>query len=287
MTEVVGDPRALRSACDAYRSAGHRVGLVPTMGALHPGHLTLINAARAAGATRTVVSIFVNPLQFAPNEDLDRYPRSFETDLARCEELAVDLIYAPDEAAMYPAGFQTQVRVQQTTRGLESERRPTHFEGVTTVVAKLFNATGPCLAAFGKKDYQQWRTISAMVRDLDMPVEVLGCPTAREADGLAISSRNRYLDAAQRDKAGAIIRGLRAADAAYREGEREVAALVALARAPVEQAFDSIDYVAAADADTLRPLSEAPADRVVLLVAALMGKTRLIDNAVLGHDTLA
>jgi len=283
MTEVIADPRALHARCEQWRRAGQRVGLVPTMGALHDGHLSLVQAARQAGAGPVVVSIFVNPLQFAAHEDLGAYPRTFAADLERLAPLDVDAVYAPTPDAMYPAGFQSHVDVDEVVKHFEGEHRPTHFRGVTTVVSKLFNAVGPCVATFGKKDYQQWRVIERMALDLDMPVQVLGCPIVREADGLAMSSRNRYLDGAQRTRALALYRGLQAAQAAFEAGERDVTALEALARAPVSQAFDAIDYVRLADARLLCPLSGRVPGPAVLLMAARLGSTRLIDNLELGH----
>jgi len=289
MTPVVREPRALRDACDELRAAGHRIGFVPTMGALHAGHMSLCDAVREHGATHVVVSVFVNPLQFGPKEDFTKYPRTFADDERLCRDHGVSLIYAPARDAMYGAGFQSHVEVEQLTTQFDGAARPGHFRGVTTVVTKLFNALGPCVAAFGRKDYQQWRVIERMARDLDMPVEVLGCPIRREPDGLALSSRNRYLDAEQRGRATAIVQGLRAADAAYRRGERGVAALEGLARAPLAERFDAIDYVALADAESLAPLAAPSAElqsSAVLLVAARLGATRLIDNAVLGKDNL-
>lgn len=286
MPEIVHTPRDLFAATEAFRKRGERVGLVPTMGALHEGHISLVSAVRAAGATRAVVTIFVNPMQFGPTEDLAKYPRTFQEDMQRCGAANVDVIYAPEPSTMYPAGFQTHVEVERVTQVLEGAARPTHFRGVTTVVAKLFNAAGPCVAAFGRKDYQQWRTIERMVRDLDMPIEVLGCPIMREPDGLAMSSRNRYLSADQRQRAVAIQRGLCAASAAFARGEREVAALERLIRDPVEQAFDSIDYVTIADADELVAAGASAPPHCVALVAARIGQTRLIDNAVLGRECL-
>lgn len=283
MTDVVRTPRALRAACDAWRAQGRRVGLVPTMGALHVGHLSLIDAARARGADRIVVSIFVNPLQFGPTEDLARYPRTFDADLAYCTERGVDVVYAPDAAAMYPVGFQTHVDVERLTQDLEGAERPTHFRGVTTVVAKLFHATGPCVACFGRKDYQQLRVVAAMARDLDMPVEIVECPIVREPDGLALSSRNRYLDPAQRVRALALHRGLRAADAAWRDGERAGERLEALARGALERDLDAVDYAVLAGADDLVRIAGRAEGRVVLLVAGRLGATRLLDNAVLGE----
>ncbi len=286
MTDVVHEPRALREACDQLRASDARVGLVPTMGALHDGHLSLFAATREAGATRVVVSVFVNPTQFGEGEDFDKYPRTLEQDVELCRERGVDLVYAPPVDGMYPEGFETHVEVERATARFEGAHRPTHFRGVTTVVTKLFNAVGPCVAAFGRKDYQQWRVLWRMARDLDMPVEVLGCPIVREPDGLAMSSRNRYLDAGERQRATAIVQGLRAADAAYRDGEREVARLEALARAPVQADFDRIDYIAVVGAESLEPCTGTAGDDVVVLCAAQLGQTRLIDNARLGRDRL-
>jgi pantoate--beta-alanine ligase len=289
MSALVHAPNALRDRCDDLRKAGQRIGFVPTMGALHAGHISLCQAARGRGAQHVIVSIFVNPLQFGPTEDFGRYPRTLEQDLALCRQNGVDLVYTPDVQSMYAAGFQTHVEVEQLVQGFEGAARPTHFRGVTTVVAKLFNAVGPCIAAFGRKDYQQWRVIERMASDLDMPVEVLGCPILREPDGLALSSRNRYLDPGQRQRAVAIFQGLKAADAAYRAGERAPDALAALARAPIAKSFDSIDYVSVANGETLRSISPDAAEPApwVLLVSARLGGTRLIDNVVLGQDTLA
>ncbi|HKP64639.1 MAG TPA: pantoate--beta-alanine ligase [Polyangiales bacterium] len=286
MPQIIELPRALFAATEQYRAAGQRVGLVPTMGALHEGHMSLVAAVRAAGATRVVLSIFVNPLQFGQNEDLAKYPRTFAEDLLRCERHGVDLVYAPQREGMYPGGFQSHVEVERVTLPFEGAARPTHFRGVTTVVCKLFNATGPCVAAFGRKDYQQWRTIQRMVDDLDLSVDVLGCPIARESDGLAMSSRNRYLNEDQRGRAAAIHRGLQAASRAFAAGLRERAELERLARAPIEAAFDAIDYVAVADAEDLTREGPTCGDSSVLLVAARLGSTRLIDNCRLGEECL-
>lgn len=283
MTLVVEDRGALHALCEDARHRGLRVGFVPTMGALHDGHLSLVDAARGAGAKFVVMSIFVNPLQFGPNEDFSKYPRTFDQDLALCKGRKVDVVYVPDGRAMYPAGYQTHVEVSELTKRFEGEARPTHFRGVTTVVMKLFAAVGPCVAAFGRKDFQQWRVIERMARDLDLPVDVLGCPIAREPDGLALSSRNRYLDPGQRNRATAIHRGISAADAAYRAGERDPNKLEAIARAIIAPSFDAIDYVTVADAETLAPPAQ-PLDRpAVMLVVARMGATRLLDNRILGE----
>jgi pantoate--beta-alanine ligase len=286
MVRVIEKAADLLSVCDGYRRRGERVGLVPTMGALHRGHLSLVEAARRAGATRTVLTIFVNPTQFGAGEDLDRYPRTMKDDLERCEQAGVDLVYAPEVKAVYPPGFQTFVQVEELTAEYEGRFRPTHFRGVTTIVTKLFHAAGPCLAAFGRKDYQQWRVIERMARDLDLPVEIMGCPTVREEDGLAMSSRNRYLDPGERERALAIYRGLCAAGRAFESGEREAAVLERLASDPVQEAFDRIDYVALADARTLARCQARIVEPAVVLVAAHIGQTRLIDNAVLGEDRL-
>jgi pantoate--beta-alanine ligase len=286
MTEQIDSPRALFERTDALRRKGERIGFVPTMGALHDGHLSLIDALRAAGATRIVVSIFVNPLQFGPNEDLAKYPRTLAADLAGCAARGVDIAYTPTPAAMYPSGFQTHVEVEQISLEHEGPLRPGHFRGVATVVTKLFNAAGPCIAAFGRKDYQQLQVITRMVRDLDLPVEILPCPTLREPDGLAMSSRNRYLSPEQRTRATAIYRGMQAASAAFARGERDTRALLALAEAQIAATFDSCDYITVAQAHTLASAPARADDSSVMLVAARLGSTRLIDNCLLGRECL-
>jgi pantoate--beta-alanine ligase len=283
VTEIIHDPRALFARCEVARKASHRVGFVPTMGALHDGHMSLVDQCAKHGATFTVLSIFVNPLQFGQNEDLGRYPRTFDADLAHCAEHKVDVVYAPSPELMYPRGFQTHVEVEQLTTRLEGSFRPTHFRGVTTVVAKLFAAVGSCVALFGRKDYQQWRTLERMTRDLDLPVELVGAPIVREPDGLAMSSRNRYLDETARARALGIVEGLRAAYDAHDAGERSPGELARLVHERVAERFDRIDYVEATHPETLAPL-EGPAEELVLLVAAHLGGTRLIDNLHLGHD---
>ncbi|HEX5655749.1 MAG TPA: pantoate--beta-alanine ligase [Polyangiales bacterium] len=281
MAQIIRDARELFERCEHARREGARVGFVPTMGALHDGHLALVDEATRRGATLRVVSIFVNPLQFGVNEDFGRYPRTLEADVERCEARGVELIYSPPPERMYPPGFQTHVEVEQVTQRWEGTFRPTHFRGVTTVVTKLLLAVGPSIAVFGRKDFQQFKTLSRLVQDLDIPVELVGMPTVREADGLALSSRNRYLAPSERERALAIARGLRKAYDAYASGQR--AGLAELARAEIEAAFDRIDYVEAVHPDTLEPL-ETPSDAQLILVAAHVGKTRLIDNLWLGHD---
>lgn len=282
MTSVVENARELFEQCEAARRRGLRVGLVPTMGALHDGHLSLVRSAAERGAGFRVLSIFVNPLQFGPHEDFGRYPRTFDADLARCRAAGVDLVYAPAASAMYPDGFSSQVEVRGLSERFEGAFRPGHFRGVCTVVLKLWNAVGACVSLFGRKDYQQWRVLSQLARDLDLPVEVVGAPIVREPDGLAMSSRNRYLEAAQRTRALAIVQGLRAAHDAYAGGEREPGRLADIAREPIAAAFDRIDYVDAARPSTLEPATAA--EPPVILVAAHLGNTRLIDNLELGVD---
>lgn len=286
--EVLRTVAALRARCDEARARGARVGFVPTMGALHDGHIALALEARARVGPSGLVatSIFVNPTQFAPTEDLSKYPRTLDADLARCADAGVDVVFAPAVDEMYPDGDQTRVRVSGVSAPLEGEFRPTHFEGVATVVARLFNAAGPCVAVFGRKDYQQYRVITRMVRDLMIPVEVVGHRTIREADGLAMSSRNRFLSAEDRARAAKIPAALREALRAWDAGERSVRALEARAGDVLRGAVDAVDYVAVRDAEDLSALPEEVPEgrRAVLAVAARVGATRLIDNAVLGED---
>jgi pantoate--beta-alanine ligase len=283
--KVIRTLERFRRACDQARTAGKRVALVPTMGALHDGHLELVRKARAH-ADFVAVSIFVNPTQFGPNEDLDRYPRTFEQDAARCADAAVDVVFAPEANDVYPPGDETRVRVGGVAHALCGAHRPGHFEGVATIVTKLFVLTGPCAGIFGRKDYQQLQVIGRVVRDLLLPVEIIGVPTVREPDGLALSSRNRYLDAATRERALAIPRGLSQAAVAFQRGERHAGLLRDLAATLITAAADRVDYVELADPETVVPIDAAAviADRALLAVAARFGSTRLIDNVVLGED---
>ena len=260
------------------------MAFVPTMGALHEGHLSLAREARRR-ADFVVCSIFVNPTQFGPNEDFGRYPRDLEGDVAKLGAL-VDLVFAPQVEEMYPAGERTRVRVEGLTEHLCGPHRPGHFDGVTTVVAKLFSAVGPSVAVFGKKDYQQLAVLRRMARDLLMPVEVVGHPTVREPDGLAMSSRNAYLSAEERARALTLSEGLSAASRAFAAGERSSGVLRGLALAPVAAVATSIDYVTVADADALVPFADEARvpERAVVAVACRVGATRLIDNVVLGED---
>lgn len=282
---VVNGPEEARALCDAARARGERVGLVPTMGALHEGHLSLVREARKH-ADFVLCSIFVNPTQFGPNEDFARYPRDLAADVARLEGVRASAVFAPEVAAMYPPGDETRVHVGPLAAHLCGPHRPGHFEGVATVVTKLFAIAGPCVAVFGKKDYQQLAILRRIAVDLFMPVKVVGFPIVREADGLAMSSRNAYLSAEERARALSLSRGLAAAARAFASGERRAGALRELAHAEVARAATSVDYVAVADADALVPFDDG-ADvgaRAVIAIACRIGKTRLIDNVVLGED---
>lgn len=274
--QIVRSPDALRAAVAALREGGDTVALVPTMGALHAGHRALI-AEAGRHAARVVVSIFVNPTQFGPDEDLAAYPRDEAADIAALEAAGCDLLWAPPVAAMYPDGFATTVSVAGVTDWLEGRARPGHFTGVATIVAKLFNQVRPDVAIFGEKDFQQLATVRRLVRDLDLPVEIVGVPTVREADGLALSSRNAYLGADERRAAVALPAALRSAAVAIRTGEPVATALEEARRRLTAAGFGGIDYVALCDAATLAPVDRlaAPAR---LLAAARIGRTRLIDN---------
>ena len=282
--EVVREPSAIKALVEDLRRDGRTIALVPTMGYLHDGHLSLLRAARAR-ADVVILTLFVNPTQFGPNEDLDRYPRDEDGDLAKARACGVDVAFLPSAAAMYPPGAQTFVTVRELELPLCGERRPGHFTGVATIVTKLLNLTRPHLALFGQKDYQQLAVIRRLVRDLDLGVEIVGLPIVREPDGLAMSSRNVYLTPTLRTQALALSQGLAAAEAAVAAGERDTAALCALARAPLAAAPDArIDYVELRDADDLTALPRL--DRPgVLAIAAFLGTTRLIDNRVLSPAT--
>jgi pantoate--beta-alanine ligase len=257
------------------------VGLVPTMGYLHEGHLSLIRRAKAE-CESVVVSIFVNPTQFGANEDLSKYPRDFKRDLELIEPLSVDLVWNPTPEIMYPTGYQTWVEVDALTRPLEGSIRTSHFKGVTTVVAKLFNAVQPHKAYFGQKDAQQAAVIRQMTRDLNFPIDVIVCPTTREADGLAMSSRNKYLEGADRPAATILFRALSAAKSAYEGGERNAEKLRAVMKDTLAtETRAQPQYVSCADYDTLEEL-EVVSGKSLLSMAVLIGKTRLIDNFVLG-----
>ena len=273
--QVIRDREALAAALDALRTDGARVAFVPTMGALHAGHIALIEAAKRPG-TKVVASIFVNPKQFGPNEDLGRYPRREQSDLRMLTEAGCDLVWMPGVEVMYPEGHATTIHVAGVSEGYDGESRPGHFDGVATVVAKLFNQVKPDAAYFGEKDFQQLAVIRRMVADLDFGIEIVGVPTQRDDDGLALSSRNIYLDEEQRAKAVALLRALGVAARAIGRGE-DAATVLGDARATLTAAGFEVDYVALADAETLaaNPAADRPRR---LLAAARMGSTRLIDN---------
>jgi pantoate--beta-alanine ligase len=276
--QIVDTVEGLRAARAALKG---RVGLVPTMGALHAGHLSLVEQARA-DCDAVTVSIFINPAQFGPNEDLNRYPRDLPGDLAALEKAGADVVFTPTPDLMYPPGYQTWIDVTEVTRGLEGERRPGHFRGVATVVAKLFNLFQPQAAYFGQKDAQQAAVLKRLVRDLNFPLEMVICPTLREADGLAMSSRNAYLNPEQRRAAGVLYRALSAAEEVYAAGQREpnslrTAMLDVLRAEPLAEP----EYVSVADARSLRELDEPSGAPVLVSMAVRIGTTRLIDNLLL------
>ncbi len=268
---------SFRAALDEVRHGGAEVGLVPTMGYLHDGHLSLMRRSADDGAV-TAVTIFVNPLQFGPNEDLASYPRDLDRDLELCRGVGADHVFAPDLEEMYRRPMLTTVSVAELGESMEGSARPTHFDGVTTVVAKLFGIAGPCRAYFGEKDFQQLAIVRRMVDDLAFPVAVVGCPIVREPDGLAMSSRNVYLSQAERAAAPVLYRALRTAAAAIEDGERDRGAVTTLMSSVVEsEPLAHLDYAEAVDAESLesRPVLEGD---VRLLVAARFGTPRLLDN---------
>jgi len=279
--KIIASASEMQQTALALRAAGNRLAFVPTMGNLHDGHLSLVRLAKTR-ADVVVVSIFVNPTQFGPHEDFAAYPRTFEADRALCEREGVDLIFHPSVPDMYPEGASVSVIESSLSRTLCGAARPGHFAGVCTVVAKLFNLVLPHVAVFGEKDAQQLRIIRRMVRDLRFPVEIVAGPTAREADGLARSSRNQYLTAEQRPQAVCLRRALDEAERRFVAGERDPAALVAAMRAVVARApAAKIDYVEIVDDETLQPLAGPIARPALAALAVWVGQPRLIDNAVL------
>lgn len=270
----------MRAASRALRRAGKRLGFVPTMGALHEGHLSLVRAARASTDV-VAASIFVNPTQFGPNEDLAKYPRSFEHDCELLEREGVELLFAPSVDEMYPAGAVTWVTVEGLSDKLDGRSRPGHFRGVTTVVAKLFHIVEPETAFFGQKDAAQVAIIRRMVRDLNLPVEIVVCPIVRDPDGLAMSSRNAYLDPEQRKRALVLHRSMMRMQGLADAGERDAAKLLAAGRREFEEERSvRLDYCELVDANTLDPVADI-SNGALAAVAAFVGNTRLIDNIVL------
>ena len=285
--QIVRESIALRELVAGWHGAGERVALVPTMGALHAGHMALVDAAKA-GADRVVTSIFVNPLQFGPNEDLERYPRQEETDLAALKLIGCDAVWLPGASDIYPDSFATTVTVAGVSERWDGEARPGHFAGVATVVAKLLITVQPDVAVFGEKDFQQLAVIRRMVADLGLSIEIVGVPTVRDSDGLALSSRNAFLSSDERERALALPRALDEARVSIATGEHIlVSTLLAVARAKlVEAGFTKVDYLALVDAATLEPLDHAQGE-MRLIAAATIGSTRLIDNISVEMATLS
>jgi len=269
-----------RARLEEMRTGGKSVGFVPTMGALHEGHLSLVRAARAENDV-AVVSAFINPTQFGPNEDLDTYPRRLEQDTRLCEQESVDIIFCPRIAEVYPGGYATYVLQERTTEPFEGEIRTGHFHGVCTVCAKLFNIVRPTRAYFGQKDYQQSVVIRRMVRDLNFDMAIRVCPIVREPDGLAMSSRNSYLTPKQRSQAVCLSRAMRRAEELFAEGTRRVAPLVTAMQDIIQEApLARLDYLAVVNPESLREIRRIESEAVVL-VAARFGSTRLLDNTIL------
>ncbi len=278
--DVINTVRAMQDWSDAARRRGERIGFVPTMGYLHDGHLSLVTESRRRTAV-TVASIFVNPLQFGANEDLSRYPRDIANDTRLLTDAGTDALFLPDVSEMYPEGFQTTVTVERVTQGLCGTSRPTHFRGVTTVVAKLLNMVKPDVAIFGRKDYQQLVAIQRMVRDLNFDIEIVGAPIVREADGLAMSSRNAYLSPTERAAALCLSKALNAAQAAVGRGETDARQILEAVRALIDgEPLARLDYATLADPQTLEEVS-AVNGATLLALAVYVGTTRLIDNCTL------
>jgi len=278
--EVFERIKDVRQRVAEVKETGGTIGFVPTMGALHDGHLSLVRRAREE-CDLVVVSIFVNPTQFGPAEDYERYPRDLAGDEAKCQRVGCDIIFAPTVEEMYPKGFGTCVQVQGLSEKWEGVARPGHFRGVTTIVLKLFNIVRPSYAYFGMKDYQQLKIIQKMVRDLDLDIEIVPCPTVREPDGLAMSSRNEYLSSEERAAATILFQALELARDRVQAGERDAQALTGLLREFIgSEPLAQIDYIAFADPETLDPVEWIDSD-VVLLVAVRIGQVRLIDNTLI------
>ena len=279
--ELLRTPGEMRAWADARRAGGARIGLVPTMGYLHEGHVSLVRIARERGCGAVAATIFVNPAQFGPGEDFDKYPRDEARDLAMLSEAGASAVYLPGVPDMYPEGFQTYVEVTGASQGLCGASRPGHFRGVATVVAKLFLAAKPHVAVFGEKDFQQLAVIRAMARDLDFGIEIVGAPIVREPDGLAMSSRNAYLKGDDRIAARCLSRGLFRARALFDGGERDAGTLVAAAREEIAgEPLAKLEYAEGRDPRTLAPL-EGRVDAIAVVVAAKVGPARLIDNITL------
>lgn len=281
--EIIETVEAMQARAEALRLSGKTLALVPTMGFLHEGHLELMRVGKKH-ADVVIISIFVNPAQFGPNEDFEQYPRDTEGDLAKAEGVGVDIVYFPDVGEMYPEGYQTTISVEKVTQHLCGLSRPGHFDGVTTVVAKLFNATKAHMAIFGQKDYQQLTAISRMVQDLNMDIRIVGIPTVREPDGLAMSSRNSYLNPEERKSALCLKKSMDLADELLRQGETDAGKIKQAVEALIlSYPFTDIDYINLCHPFSLEDL-DIIAGETLLALAVKVGKTRLIDNAVIGKE---
>jgi pantoate--beta-alanine ligase len=275
--------REMKINSEGLRSKGKKIAFVPTMGYFHEGHIELMRQAKSMSDC-VVVSIYVNPTQFGPKEDLSRYPRDFERDYKMAEEVGVDVIFYPPNTEMYPEGYQTYVNVEEVTKNLCGLSRPGHFRGVTTVCAKLFNIVKPHIAVFGKKDYQQYVAIKKMVTDLNMDLDIIGLPTVREADGLAMSSRNVYLKDNERLSGLSLIASLRLAQKLYDQGERSAAKIISEARQLIQNApYTDIDYIKICDTETMKDIEKIEKNALIAL-AVKVSQTRLIDNHVFGEN---
>lgn len=278
--KVISDPKKIQAICLKLKKKGKSIAFVPTMGYLHAGHMKLMYEAKKK-ADISVLSIFVNPTQFAPNEDLAKYPRDKKGDLAKAKACGVDFVFMPTPFNLYPENYETYVEVINATRQLCGASRPTHFRGVTTIVAKLFNIVQPDVALFGKKDFQQYAVIKKMVSDLNMPTKIIGVPTIREKDGLAMSSRNVYLSSDERKAALCLSRGLNKIKENVKAGITSIDQLLKIISAEINsESLARIDYVACMDAETIQPLKNYEKQKTLFAVAVFIGKTRLIDNIV-------
>jgi pantoate--beta-alanine ligase len=278
--EIIETVQKMHARSESIRLSGKKIGLFPTLGFLHDGHLELIREVRKR-ADFVVMSLFVNPIQFGPNEDFEKYPRDTEGDLQKAKGAGVDMVFMPIVKEMYPEGFQSMVRVDNITEHLCGKSRPGHFEGVTTVVAKLFNITKPHMAVFGEKDFQQLAIIRRMVKDLNMDIEIIGVPTVREPDGLAMSSRNKYLNQEERKSALSLKKAMDMANKLAAQGERDTTKIITLIRDMILSfPFTSIDYISICDPDSLEDISLLK-EKSLLALAVKVGSTRLIDNSLI------
>jgi pantoate--beta-alanine ligase len=281
--EVIATVKEMQRRSEQLRQEAKTIAFVPTMGYLHEGHLALMRDGKNRGDT-LIISIFVNPTQFGPKEDYEKYPRDMQRDLKLAQKVGVDIVFTPSAHEMYPDNFQTHVEVERVTQHLCGISRPGHFRGVTTIVAKLFNIVKPHLALFGQKDYQQLVTIKRMVEDLNMDIEIIGVPTVRERDGLAMSSRNTYLSPKKRKEAAKLYRALREGEELFRQSERNAAVILTTVREIIEEAKPTtIDYIKICDAHTLEDIEEIK-NEAIIAVAVQIGKTRLIDNIILKEE---